>query len=159
GGENYIDKNIAELLKMAKRDKYEDYRDIIYYMAAQMQMERNNIDGALPLLVKSTQYPSGDVALRNKAYLQLAELAFGQKKYRQAYNFYDSLKLNDPSLPDVQKIKARKEMLGKIAAAIETIEREDSLQRIAAMPENERKDFVKKIVRQLRKQQGLKDEG
>src|SRR5690242_18929187 len=76
GGENYIDKNIAELLKMAKRDKYEDYRDVIYYMAAQIQMERNNIDGALPLLVKSTQYRSGDVALRNRAFLQLADLAF-----------------------------------------------------------------------------------
>ena len=159
GGENYVDKNIAELLKMAKRDRYEDYRDIIYYMAAQMQIERKNIDGALPLLLKSTQYSSGDATLRNKAFLQLANLAFEQKKYRQAYNFYDSLKLDDPSLPDVQAIKARKEILGKVAAAIETIEREDSLQRIAAMPEDERKGFVKKLVRQLRKQQGLKDEG
>ena len=40
-GENYIEKNVAELVKMAKRDKYQDYRDIIYYMAAQMQLERN----------------------------------------------------------------------------------------------------------------------
>src|ERR1043165_6275016 len=40
GGDNYIEQNIAELLKMAKRDKYEDYRDVIYYMAAQMEMER-----------------------------------------------------------------------------------------------------------------------
>jgi tetratricopeptide (TPR) repeat protein len=158
GGENYIDKNIAELLKMAKRDKYEDYRDIIYYMAAQMQMERKNIDGALPLLLKSTQYNSGEVTLRNRAFLQLADLAFQQRKYRQAYNFYDSLKLDDPTLPDVKSITARKEMLGKVAFAIETIEREDSLQRIAAMPEEQRREFIKKLVRQLRKAQGLKDE-
>ena len=31
GGDNYIDQNVAELLKMAKRDKYIDYRDVIYY--------------------------------------------------------------------------------------------------------------------------------
>ena len=49
-------------------------------------------------------------------------------------------------------------MLGSLATNIEIIERQDSLQRIAAMPEDERKDFVKKLVKQLRKQQGLKDE-
>ena len=159
GGENYIDKNIAELLKMAKRDKYENYRDIIYYMAAQMQLERNNVDGALSLLQKSTQYNSGDYVQRNKAFLQLAEMAFAQKQYRQAYNYYDSLNLADSSLPDVKLLVARKEMLGKIAFNIEIIDRQDSLQRIAALPEDERKSFVRKLARELRKQQGLKDEG
>jgi cell fate (sporulation/competence/biofilm development) regulator YlbF (YheA/YmcA/DUF963 family) len=38
--ENYIDQNIAELMKMVKREKYNDYRDVIYFMAAQMEMER-----------------------------------------------------------------------------------------------------------------------
>ena len=153
-----IDKNIAELVKMAKRDKYQDYRDIIYYMAAQMELERNNVDGALPLLLKSTQYTSNDLTQRNKAFLQLAELSFKKKQYRQAYNFYDSLQLGDPSLKDINVLIARKEMLGNLATNIEIIIRQDSLQRIAGLPEDERKDFVKKLVRQLRKQQGLKDE-
>ena len=51
-----LKKILTTLVKMAKRDKYEDYRDIIYYMAAQMELERNNIDGALALLLKSTKY-------------------------------------------------------------------------------------------------------
>ena len=46
GGENYIDKNIADLIKMAHRDKYEEYRDVIYYMAAHMEMDRNNMTAA-----------------------------------------------------------------------------------------------------------------
>jgi outer membrane protein assembly factor BamD (BamD/ComL family) len=159
GGDNYIEKNIAELLKMAKRDRYEDYRDIIYYMAAQMQLERNNIDGALALLQKSAQYSSGDNGLRNKIFLQMAEMAFAKRQYRQAYNFYDSLNLSDPTLTDVESITKRKDVLEKIANEIDVVERQDSLQRIAAMTEEERKDFVKKLVKQLRKQQGLQDEG
>lgn len=159
GGENYIDKNIAELLKMARRDKYEDYRDIIYYMAAQMQLERNNIDGALPLLLKSTKYSSSTSDTRNRAFLQLAELNFIKKEYRLAYNFYDSLRMDDPDLKNPDAIMERKEILGRIAANMEVIERQDSLQRIAALPENERRDFVRKLARQLRKAQGLKDEG
>lgn len=158
GGENYIEKNIAELLKMARRDKYEEYRDIIYYMAAQMQLERGNIDGALPLLLKSTQYSNNNPTNRNKAFLQLAELSFQKRQYRQAYNFYDSVQMDDPSLKDPSAIQTRKEALGRIASALEVVERQDSLQRIAGMPEDERRDFVKKLVKDIRKKQGLKAE-
>jgi hypothetical protein len=158
GGDDKIEKNIAELLKMAKRDKYEEYRDIIYYMAAQMQLERNNPDAALPLLVKSTQVSSNNPSQRNKAFLQLAELCFAKKLYRQSYNFYDSIRLDDPGIVDPQAITTKKESLGKIAGSLEIIERQDSLQRIAAMPEDERKAFVRQLAKQYRKQQGLKDE-
>ncbi|MFI5129840.1 MAG: hypothetical protein ACHQFX_07620 [Chitinophagales bacterium] len=159
GGDNYIEKNIATLVRMAKKDKYQDYRDIIYYMAAQMELERNNITGALALLEKSTRSPSNDLSLRNSAFLQLAELSFAKKHYRRAYNFYDSLQMDDPALKDPEAITRRKTVLGTIAENIEIIERQDSMQRIALMPEDERRDFVRKTVRQLRKEQGLKDEG
>jgi len=158
GGENYIDKNIAELLKMAKRDKYVDYRDIIYYMAAQMQLERNNTDGAMPLLLKSTQYSSNNPTNRNKAFLQLAELSFAKKLYHPSLNYYDSLQMDDPALKNPDEIEKRKEVLAWLVRNLELIERQDSLQRIAAMPEEARKDFVRKLAKQLRKEQGLKDE-
>ena len=158
GGEKTIDKNVAELLRMAKRDKYEEYKDIIYYMAAQMQLAGNNIDAAMTLLQKSTQFTSNDATLRNKAFLQLAELSFARKEYRQSYNFYDSLQLDDPSLKDPESIRTRKTMLGKLALNFEIAERQDSLQRIAAMPEEERKNFIKALVKEIRKKQGLKDE-
>ncbi|MET0393702.1 MAG: tetratricopeptide repeat protein, partial [Chitinophagaceae bacterium] len=159
GGENLIADNIATLVKMAKRDKYQDYRDIIYYMAAQMELERNNTDGALALLLKSTQYTSNNASQRNKAFLQLAELSFSKRRYRNSFNFYDSLLLDDPGLKDPDAITARKSVLEKIALNIEIIGRQDSLQRIAGLPEDERRDFVRRLARQLRRQQGLKDEG
>ena len=158
GGENYIDKNIADLVKMAHKDRYSDYRDIIYYMAAQMELERNGTDNAEKFLLKSVSYPNGNDAQRNKAFLQLAEIAYSKKKYRQSYNFYDSLQLGDPALPDPQKIVERKETLGRVASNIEAIERQDSLQRLAGLSETERKDLIKKLVKKLRKSQGLKDE-
>lgn len=159
GGENYIEQNIATLLKMARRDKYYDYRDIIYYMAAQMELERKNVDGALALLLKSTAYASNNPAQRNKAFLQLAELSFDKRMYRQAYNFYDSLNTSDPSIKDPEAIVFKKGISKKMADNFEIVERQDSLQRIAGLPEDERRDIVRKMVRQLRRQQGLKDEG
>jgi outer membrane protein assembly factor BamD (BamD/ComL family)/predicted negative regulator of RcsB-dependent stress response len=158
GGDKTIEKNVAELLKMAKRDKFEDYQDIIYYMAAQMQLEGNNIEEALRLLQKSSQFASNDPALRNRVFLQLAELSFAKKDYRKAANFYDSLRLDDPSLKDVEAITARKTTLRNLATNFEIAERQDSLQRIAALPEDERKDLIKKLVKEIRKKQGLKEE-
>ena len=159
-GENYIQNNIDQLLKMAKRDKYVDYRDIIYYMAAQMELERNNTDEALAFLLKSTKYSvNTNSSLRNKAFLQLAELSFAKRLYQQAYNFYDSLQLDDPALQNVDSIAAKKLILARLTVNMEIIERQDSMQRIAALPEDERKAFLKKLVKQLRKEQGLKDEG
>ncbi len=158
GGEKTIEKNVDELLRMAKKDKYEEYQDIIYYMAAQMQLEGNNIDEAMKLLQKSTQFTSNNAAQRNKAFLQLAELSFERKEYRQSYNFYDSLRLDDPTIKNLEDIKTRKTMLGNLATNFEIAGRQDSLQRIAAMPESERKDFVKKLAKDIRKKQGLKDE-
>jgi hypothetical protein len=157
-GENYIEDNIATLVKMAHRDKYVDYRDIIYFMAGQMELERNNYDGAIKMLAKSLEYPSTNATQRNKIFLQLADLSFFKRYYRQSYNYYDSLNLEDPLIKDAKEIEARKILLAKIADNIEVVQRQDSLQKLAALPENERKDLVKKLVRKLRRQQGLKEE-
>jgi len=165
GDEKSIEKNVHELERMAKRDRYSEYQDIIYYMAAQMQLindSRNPSSGyeqTIALLTKSTQVTSNNPAQRNKAFLQLAELTYSQEKYRLSYNFYDSIKLDDPSITNKEAIEDRKKALAIIATNLDIVERQDSLQRIAAMPEDQRKDFVKKMVRQLRKAQGLKEEG
>lgn len=154
-----IQKNVDELLKMAKRDRYEEYQDIIYYMAAQMQLEGNNKDEAMKLLLKSTQLASNNPSQRNRAFLQLAELAYGRKMYRPAANYYDSISLNDTAIRNVKEIESRKIYLRSLATHLDIIDRQDSIQRIAAMPEEERKEFVKKLARDIRKSQGLKDDG
>ena len=144
---------------MAQRDKYADYRDIIYYMAAQMDLAGNNIAEAKSLLLRSTMAGNNNPHQRNKAFLQLAEMSYAEKLYRESYNYYDSIQLPDSTLDHSASIKSRKAALEILAGNFDIIKRQDSLQRIAMMPEDERKDFVKKVLKQLRKQQGIKDDG
>jgi hypothetical protein len=158
GGDDLIQKNISTLLKMAKRDRFEDYRDIIYYMAAQMELERNNIGGAELLLAKAVTYDQGNISQRNKAYLKLAQLAYSNRDYHQAHEFYDSLKMDDPTLKDTATLWHRRSTLAKLALQLDIMARQDSLLKIAAMPEEDRKEFVKKLLKALRKAQGLKDD-
>jgi tetratricopeptide (TPR) repeat protein len=158
GDDKVIQENIKELVKMAHKDRYLAYRDIIYYAAAEMELERNNIAGAKALLLKATASPGEDPAVRNKAFLLLGDLCFKQKEYPDAKRFYDSINNINPSLVDVNVLNSRKAALGKIVAYENTIHREDSLQRVAAMPEEERATYIKKLVKQIRKAQGVKDD-
>jgi hypothetical protein len=157
-GVDAVAKNIATLERMAKRDKYVDYRDIIYYMAAQMELERKNTDAAINLLLKSTRYTSNNQEQRNKAFLQLADLCYNQRLYRPARNFYDSVQLGDPGITDPDAIMARKAVLIRVVNDLDVLHRQDSVQYLASLPEDERRGIVRKIARQMRRQQGLKEE-
>lgn len=158
GGENYIDQNIAELLKMAKRDRFADYRDIIYYMAAQMEIDRGNFAAAQELLLKASKYNNGNLASRSNAFLMIADLAYNQKNYKTAASFYDSVRTNELKEEEVKRVESRKPSLAKVVADMAVVSRQDSLQRIALMPENERKELITKLAKKLRKQQGLAEE-
>jgi hypothetical protein len=155
---NIIQDNINELLKMAKREKYENYRGLIYFSAAKMEMQRNNFEGAQKLLLQSIKYSNGDAELKDKAYLYFGDIAFDKKLYEIAYNAYDSVGTAGSTLSNYNRGMQRKLMLHDAVNNLKRIHFEDSLQKIAAMPELERKAFLKKLIKQLRKEQGLKED-
>lgn len=158
GGDDYINRNIDELVKMAKRERYADYRDIIYYMAAQMELERNNLAAAQEYFLKGAKYSNNTMPSHSRSFLKLADLSFAQKNYEAAASYYDSIQTADLTPAETERINQRKEALAKIVVHLQKLNRQDSLQRIAAMPEQERTDYLKKLARQLRRQKGLKDE-
>lgn len=158
GDDKVIQENIKELVKMARKDRYLAYRDIIYYAAAEMELERNNIAGAKALLIKATANPGEDPSVKSKAFLLLGDLCFKEKNYPDAKRFYDSITNINPDLVDLTTFNKLKAALAKIVKYQNTINREDSLQHIAAMPEQERDAYIKKLVKQLRKKQGLKED-
>lgn len=157
-GENSIQQNINELLKMARREKYESYRDIIYYTAAQMELERRNVAGARALLLKSTQFALENPEQRNRSFLQLADLSYSERDYSAAKRYYDSVDATSIAMEAAAAYESRKELLGVLAGPTGVIYRQDSLQRIAGMPDAEREAYLRKLVRQIRRSQGLKEE-
>jgi outer membrane protein assembly factor BamD (BamD/ComL family) len=158
GGENYIDQNIAALLKMARRDKYRDYRDAIYYMAGEMELERNNYDKAQEYFFMAAKYRGENPETAGKGFLQLADLYYKQKKYLQAAQFYDSVQIENMPTEAAQQLATRKETLSGLVSHLLVVQRQDSLQRLAALPEKERDDYIRKLARQLRRQRGLSEE-
>ncbi len=160
GGEDagIVEGNIAKLLKMARRDRYYNYRGIIYYMAAQMEMQRDNYENARKWLLKGVSYNREDLAQRNRSYLYLGDIAFQKRDYIMSHQAYDSLDINSPVIKDPDDINERKTALLDIVKNVQTIRLQDSLQAIAAMPEEEREKFLKASVKRIRKERGIKDD-
>jgi tetratricopeptide (TPR) repeat protein len=159
GDEKQLDNSIANLLKMAKKDKYDNYRDIIYYSAAQLGLKKPDTTNSIVYLQKAIKYNSNNIDYRNKSFFQLANIAYDQGRFKDAASLYDSLQLSTTEADiDLQALNDRKESLAKLVVRLDNIAHEDSVQRIAALPVAEREAFVKKILKKLRKEQGLKEE-
>ncbi|MBK7883076.1 MAG: hypothetical protein IPJ81_04150 [Chitinophagaceae bacterium] len=150
--------SINNLLSRAKKDKFEDYRDIIYYSVAELSLSKPDTTVAIEYYVKSNKYNRNNVSYRNKSFLKLADIAYNRKDYKHSFAYYDSLEINDPFLANrVDEIQTRKNTLVKIIQKINNIEGQDSLFRIAAMAPADRETFIKDLLKKLRKQEGAKE--
>lgn len=155
--DNAIQENLNELLKMAKKDKYDVYRDIIYYAAAKLEHSRKNYQAAQQWLLKSVAYSNDNPIQKQKSFLLLGDLNYERKEYSQSFRYYDSVEARMLSEEDQQRLNTRKPALQLISINEENITREDSVQKIALMPEAARIDLLKKLLRQIRKERGIKE--
>jgi tetratricopeptide (TPR) repeat protein len=153
-----VQQAVKDLVRMARKDKYTDYRDIIYYTAAQIELDRNNSDSASLFLNRSIRYSTINRQQKNKSFLALADLLYVQKDFANARRFYDSVDVNMVELKDPEAFAAKKTALVLVTRQMEIIHRQDSLQQLAALPEADRDAYLKKLLRQLRRQHGLKEE-
>ena len=159
GNVRELENSISKLLRMARRDRYDSYRDIIYYSIGQLSLQKPDTANSKIYFAKSIHYNKSNAGYKNKAFLQLADIAYSEKEYKKSAAYYDSLQLDDPSVKEqAAKINERKNSLSNIVAQINIIEREDSLQKVAAMPAAERDALIKKILKKYRKESGDKDE-
>lgn len=154
-----LQENINELLKLARKERYSDFRDIIYYAAANIELRRDGLDDAQNFLLKSIKYSIKNPQQKSLSFIALGHLNYNRKQYILSHSFYDSVKLDNVktiSDEEMNLIAKRKPALKVIADNLKAIHKEDSLQRVALMPEVERNAYVKKILRKLRKEKGLK---
>lgn len=154
-----LDNGINNLLKLGKKDRFEPYRDVLYFSAADIAMQKPDTNQAVDLFNRSLKYNESNISYKNKAFLQLAEIAYNRKQYRESFRMYDSLQSGDTTLGDqLEKIQDRRNALQNIVDKINIIEKQDSLLRIAALDPAAREAFVKKLAKKLRKERGLKEE-
>ncbi len=153
-----IRKSLAELDRMSRRSRYEDYRQIVHYAAYRLELKRGDTLAAIGQLRRSIRHGGSDARLKTLAFRELADIAFRMRDYPTAADGYDSVQTDLLEASDTQQVALRARVLHRVATLLTTVRRQDSLLRIATLPEAERRDYVLKLSRALRKAQGLKEE-
>lgn len=149
--------HLSQLLAMAKKEKFQQYRDLIYYAAAELEIRQKQYKQAEELLKKSIQFNDGNIIQKSKSYYLISETQYKLKKYIDASNSHDSITIILLNNTAANNIDFKKGPLKKIALALIAVNREDSLQRIASLPETERILFLKTLLKRLRKEKGIKE--
>lgn len=158
-GKDAIAQALKDIIRLAGKERFDGYEDILFYAAAQSAIQLPDTALARNLLQKSIRYNTANPALKNKAFLHLADVSYHQKDYVLSASCYDSLDYQDPSLdPQRDLLEYRKTWLLALVKQIGIVQREDSLQRIAQLPPKELENYLKTLVKQLRKAKGLKEE-
>jgi tetratricopeptide (TPR) repeat protein len=159
GSEKAVPDALEELLKMAKKDRYEKYQEIIFYTAAQIELKRKDTTAAIRLLQTGINRSLPENKLqRARCYYELGNLQYEKRLYIAARNSYDSVDVSGIDSSFLQPFTTKKESVALVAAEAEIVKRQDSLQVLANMNEMDRDALVKKEAKRLRRAQGLKDE-
>jgi tetratricopeptide (TPR) repeat protein len=149
----------AQLLKMIKDFKNEDYRDQIYYTLAGIELREKNESQGISYLKASVRVSTKNPAQKTRSYLKLADLNYDKFSYKLAQAYYDSVvPLIKKDYPDYESIVARDKNLNDLIKNLKIITNEDSLQNIAAMDTAARNAFIDMIIAQVKENDRKKEE-
>ncbi len=147
GNSNYI---VKKLKKMIKDEKYKDFHDQVYYALASVALKNADTTSAIDYLAKSVAASKLNNYQKSISALELADILFSHKKYRLSQAYYDStLQFLPKEYPNYKEISKKTATLTDLVNYLQLIDREDSLQKLAAMTESERNAVIDGIISKL----------
>ncbi len=139
---------IDRLLSLLKNPNNKEFKDQIYYQAAQIYFADKNIDEAIKYCKLSIRASLKNQNQKGLSYLRLAEIYFKNKAdYLASKKYYDSTLTTLPTnYPGYQAIQKKGNNLQLLADRLQIITREDTLQALARMDEKTRSELIDKMV-------------
>ncbi len=136
-----------KLSKMLKDDKNEEYKDQIYYALAIIEQKEENEPKAIEYFKLSASTSVSNNNQKAVSFLALADIFFAKKDFLQAGQYYDStMQYLSTNYPEYNQISKKAENTGMLVEYLSVVETQDSLQRIANMPENDRNAFINNLI-------------
>ena len=141
-----------ELEKMLRDSKNKEYQDQIYFALGNLSMKSGDEKEALDFFRKSASSPSSNANQKGRTYLSLANYFYSKPDFIKSAKYYDSaLVFIDQKNPDYLLISARSQSLNSVVSQLEIIQREDSLLKVAEMPESQRNSLISSIITKITK--------
>ncbi len=147
-GNGDVEKLKKELRRMLRDKKNLDFRDQIYFAMGNISIKEGKRDQAIKEYTKSASMSVDNLYQRALSCLTLAQIYFDMPEYKKAQAYYDSaMVVIDDKYPNYRQISDRHKSLTRLTDNIYTVEREDSLQRIAKMDETARNTLIDKWIK------------
>ena len=151
GNNNKLSKGLDKMLRDGKNAPYKDQ---IYYAKATLELNRGNDDLGKAYFTSSAFYSTSNKRQKALSYEKLGDLSFKQKAYISAQKYYDSCARFMPeAYPNGDVVKSKSMKLLDLVNSLESAQFEDSVQRIAKMPEKEQTEFLKALIKDIKKEQ------
>ncbi|MBN2611351.1 MAG: tetratricopeptide repeat protein [Bacteroidales bacterium] len=143
-----------QLVKMLRDDKNIDYLDQIYYALGNLAIKEGNTPKALEQYRYSVAYNTTNKDQKARSYLTIADIYYEMPDYVNAQAFYDSavLQLN-VDYPGYDLVYAKSKNLTNLVKQINTVQLQDSVQKLAKLEEKDLLAFIDNIINDLRKQE------
>ena len=142
-----------DLKKMARDSKNAAFKDQIFYALGMVELNNNREQDAKECLIKSAFFSLSNKRQKAMSYEKLGDISFFAKEFVPAQKYYDSCARFMPEdYPNAEIIKNKSAKLYDLVKALETVDFEDSVQRIAKLSTKDRELFLKETLKQMRRE-------
>ena len=143
-----------ELRKMLRDKKNIDFQDQIYYALGNLYFREGNRDLAVENYKESVAKSFQNQYQRALSSVTLADIYFEDLRYRDAQSYYDSaMIIIDETYPNYEVLAGNYKGLTNLVTNLEIVERQDSLQKVALMPELEREALISRLMKEEQEMQ------
>lgn len=152
-GEN-ITPEVKALKRMTRYDRNKDYLDQIYYAIGNLYLSRRDTTHAIENYVLAAEKSTRNGIDKAISQLTLGGLYFDRRQYDLAQPCYaEAVPLLPDNYPGYDSISQRSDVLDELALYTQNVNLNDSLLRLADMPEAERLAVIEKIIEKLKKEE------
>jgi len=138
------------LAKMIKDEKNKDYLDQIYFAIAQIDIKEKLEPDAIGNYKLSAQKSVSNNNQKAQSYLALADIYFKNLDYVNAKCYYDSTMMNLSKKNNrYDEIDKKSDYLSELVGYIQTVEKQDSLLKLALMPEANRNKAIAEVINRI----------
>ena len=147
-------RKIGKLKRMARSDNNKDFLDQVYYAIGNVYMTQRDTANAIEAYEEGVKKATRSGIEKGVLLLTMGNLYWELEKYGDAQRCYgEAIGLLDKDRKDYQQLSERSKILDELAPHTNAVELQDSLQRLAKMPEAERNKIIDKVIEELIKKE------
>ena len=145
---------IRKLKRMAASDNNKDYLEQVYYAIGNIYLAQRDTVQAIAAYEEGNKKATRSGIEKGVLLLTLGNLYWEREQFADAQRCYgEAIGLLDQDRKDYKQLSERSKVLDELVPHTSAVELQDSLQRLAKMPEAERLKVIDRIIDELKKKE------